>query len=97
MSLTREQVSHIAHLARLELTEAELETYTRQLSDILAYVDRLQAVYTDNIPPTTQVTGLHDVTRLDEIVTTDPAMRQQIINNIPTKEGDYIKVKTVFE
>lgn len=97
MSLTREQVTHIADLARLELTDAEVETFTRQLSDILAYVDRLQTVDTSNVPPTTQVTGLHDVTRTDVVAACDQTVRQQIINNIPAREGDYIKVKTVFE
>lgn len=97
MSLTRVQVAHIAHLARLSLTEAELDTFTRQLSDILAYVDRLQAVDTTDVPPTSQVTGQHDVTRADVVTVCAPATRQRIIDNIPATEGDAIKVKTVFE
>src|SRR5574338_1362313 len=52
MKLTREEVEHIAQLARLELTEEEKDRFREQLSDILAYAERLQALDTSHIPPT---------------------------------------------
>ena len=53
MLLTPEEVQHIAHLARLELTQEELTRYSQQLSRILDYFHELQAVDTNDIPPTT--------------------------------------------
>ena len=55
MKLSKEEVEHIAKLARLELSEEEIERYRSQLSDILDYADRLQALDTSNIPPTASV------------------------------------------
>jgi aspartyl-tRNA(Asn)/glutamyl-tRNA(Gln) amidotransferase subunit C len=51
MSITRDEVIHIAKLARLELSDAEIERYQHQLSSILEYADRLKTIETGNIPP----------------------------------------------
>jgi aspartyl-tRNA(Asn)/glutamyl-tRNA(Gln) amidotransferase subunit C len=66
MSLTAQEVSWVAHLARLELTEAELETMTRQLSAIVDYVAQLQRVHTDGIEPLAHPLAVHNVFRDDE-------------------------------
>lgn len=66
-SLTKDQVRHIAKLARLKLTEEEVEKFTTELTSILTYVDMLKEVDTKNVPPTAQVTGLHGKLREDEI------------------------------
>ena len=65
MSLTLDQVTHIAHLARLKLTDEELETYRGQLSDILEHVARLQELDTEGIPPTSSVLPPRSVLRED--------------------------------
>ncbi len=65
--LTKDQVKHIAKLARLELTESELEKFPKELTSILQYVDMLTEVDTANVPPTAQVTGQNNVFREDEI------------------------------
>lgn len=66
MKLTKDQVQKIAHLARLQLTEEELERYVSQLTDILSYVEMLKELNTEGVPETSQVTGLTNVTRKDE-------------------------------
>ena len=66
MSLTREEVAHIAQLARLELTDAELETYREQLSAILDHVAQLAELDTTGIPPTSSVLPDQAALRPDE-------------------------------
>lgn len=65
--LSPEDVRHIAKLARLNLSEAEVEQFSGQLTNILDYVDQLQAVKTEGVKPTEQVTGLTNALRPDEI------------------------------
>lgn len=67
MKLKKEDIQHIADLARLELSDEELEKYGSQLSDILNYIGQLKEVDTSNIEPTAQVTGLENITRADEV------------------------------
>lgn len=69
--LTREEVLHIAQLARLGLREDEIEKFQKQLSEILSYVDKLSEVKTENIEPTLQATGLLNCFRSD-VVSTEP-------------------------
>ena len=63
MSLSKEQIEHIAKLARLELTEEELDKYGGQLSDILNYIDQLKEVDVAGVLPTAQVTGMENIFR----------------------------------
>lgn len=67
MKLTKQQVEHVAMLARLGLSEAEIEKFQTQLSGILDYVEQLNEVNTEGISPTAQVTGLTNVMRADEV------------------------------
>lgn len=60
-------VKHVAHLARLPLNDNEIKLYSKQLSEVVSYIDQLNEVDTDNIEPTSQTTGLTNVTRNDEI------------------------------
>ena len=66
MSLTREEVEHIAELAKLGLTEEEKEQFRNQLSAILDYARMLQQLDTDDVSPTAHAMGLHNVMRPDE-------------------------------
>ncbi len=64
--IAREQVLHVARLARLELTEAELETIAGELSGILEHVDRIAALDLEGVEPTAHVVALENVLRADE-------------------------------
>lgn len=67
MKLTKEDVKKIAHLARLGLTDEEIERFAPQLTDILTFVELLNEVDTTGVPETCQVTGLANVTRKDTV------------------------------
>jgi aspartyl-tRNA(Asn)/glutamyl-tRNA(Gln) amidotransferase subunit C len=95
MKLTREQVIHIAGLARLALTENEIALYQEQLSAVLAYAERLQALDTDAIPPTATVLPVRNVTRADE---PRPSMaRDDVLANAPQAEDGCFRVQAVLE
>ncbi|MEZ5289044.1 MAG: Asp-tRNA(Asn)/Glu-tRNA(Gln) amidotransferase subunit GatC [Vicinamibacterales bacterium] len=79
-ALTRADVARIAELARLELTEQELELFTRQLGDILGYVEQIRDLDTTGVPPTSH--GLtRPVERTDDEVT--PLGKQAVLGNAP--------------
>lgn len=93
--LTRDDVLKLAQLARLELTDAEIEEYSIELTEILQYVEQLSSVDVGGLKPTNQVTGLTNVTRPDEIAVHgyEPA---ELLENLPSKKGSQIKVKRMI-
>ncbi len=93
--LTRDDVLKLARLARLELTEAEIVEYSSELSEILHYVEQLQAVDVDGLRPTQQVTGLTNVTRPDEVIDYGYKV-SELLNNVPAVLDDHIKVKRML-
>lgn len=95
MKLSREQVEHIAELARLELTEDELVLYQEQLSTILNYAERLQALDTDDILPTTTVLSSGSAMRADEVEI--PVDREDILSNAPDEAEGCFRVPAVLE
>lgn len=97
MKLTKEQVCHVAKLARLGLSEAEVEKFQTQLSGILDYVGQLNEVDTEGVEPTAQVTGLTNITRDDRVKTHALAKPEKLIECSPLPiERNQIKVKSVF-
>jgi aspartyl-tRNA(Asn)/glutamyl-tRNA(Gln) amidotransferase subunit C len=95
MQLSREEVEHIARLARLELTEEEKTRYQAQLSAILDYAQNLRQVETGEIPPTASVLPPRSVLRADEpgsVFSPD-----ELFANAPDTEDDQFKVPPVFE
>jgi len=97
MKLTKNEIKHIAELARLELSEVELKKYGSQLSDILDYIDKLKEVDTKGIEPTAQVTGLENIMREDEIKDWDSGERKKALAEAPELEDEQIKVKRILE
>lgn len=95
MILSREEVLHVAQLARLGLSEGDLERLQRQLSDIISSFQILQGLDTSAIPPTAQVIGQQSVLRADEVLPSSP--REEILENAPRKEEGFFRVKAVLE
>lgn len=95
MSLTAQEVQWVAHLARLELTEAELEIMTRQLSAIVAYVDQLKQLNTDGVEPMAHALAIHNVFREDEAAPSLPVAGA--LANAPQCRGDFYSVPAVLE
>lgn len=95
MSLTLEEVEHIADLARLRLSEEEKEHYREQLSAILEYFVQLQSLDTSGIPPTSSVLPAHSVLREDE---SRPGMGiKELLRNAPQAEAEQFRVPPVLE
>ena len=95
MRLTRDQVKHVAELAKLKLTEAEIDLFQEQLSAILEYADRLDELDTASIPPTAGVLPLRGVMRADEVRPSFP--REAMLANVPDAEKGFIRVKAVLD
>ncbi len=95
MALTLDEVRHVARLARLRLTDAELVEMQQQLSSILEHVDALQEVDVTGVPPTAQVTDVVNVVRPDDVRPSLPV--EEALAGAPHREGDFFKVKPVFE
>ena len=97
MQLSNEEVKKIAHLARLELTDDEIETYGGQLSAILDYVGQLKEVDVTGVAPTAQVGGLTNVAR-DDVAEPWPADEvEAALGQAPAREGRFVKVKRVIQ
>ena len=79
--ITADDVRKVAHLARLDLPEDKITTYTGQLERILDYVDQLQGVDTDGVPPTTRAVEVVNVTREDQVVATE--VREELLDQAP--------------
>lgn len=93
MSISREDVQHVALLARLELTEEEIVTYTKQLNSILEYAETLNQLDTSEVPPTAHVLPLHNVFREDQV---EPSMDQKkIVQNAPQEEEGFFRVPRI--
>lgn len=95
MALTSAEVAHVARLARLSLSEDELERMRSQLSNILEYIGLLQEVDVEGVAPTAQVTGLATVLRPDAV--TEGLTREQVLANAPDQRDGMFRVKGVFE
>lgn len=95
--ITKEQVEHIAKLARIGLTEQEKEKMTKELGAILTYVEKLNEVDTAGVEPTAQVTGLENVMRKDEAKPWWDGNPFDLVEAAPEQERGFVKVKEVFE
>lgn len=97
MALTRVEVQHIAELAKLKLTEEEIDRMTVQLSAILDHAARLQELNTDAIPPTASVIPLHNVLRDDQVSPSLPI--DAVLANAPDKDEDnqFFRVRAILK
>jgi len=95
MSLTADQIRWVAHLARLDLSENELQAITRTLSAVVDYINQLNEVNTDGVEPLAHALDLQNVFREDEpapSLTVDAALA-----NAPDRQGDFYGVPPVLE
>jgi aspartyl-tRNA(Asn)/glutamyl-tRNA(Gln) amidotransferase subunit C len=95
MKLSYEQVKHIAWLARLGLSEEEVEKFSLQLSNILENFEILKQVDTGNVPPATHTIPLQNVFRKDDV--TESYSQAEILSNAPKQEGNCFKVQAILE
>ncbi|RMF39681.1 MAG: Asp-tRNA(Asn)/Glu-tRNA(Gln) amidotransferase subunit GatC [Anaerolineae bacterium] len=95
MKLTLQEVEHIAALARLRLTDEEKAAYREQLSAVLEYVARLQALDTEGIPPTSSVQPAQTPLRPDHVEA--PMPREKLLANAPAVQDGQFRVPPVLE
>jgi aspartyl-tRNA(Asn)/glutamyl-tRNA(Gln) amidotransferase subunit C len=95
MKITRAEVEHVARLARLELTEPELETFTVQMDQILAYVDKLNALDTEGIVPTSHAVPMENAFRADE--PRESLGIEGALANAPNRVESFFRVPKVIE
>jgi aspartyl-tRNA(Asn)/glutamyl-tRNA(Gln) amidotransferase subunit C len=95
MKLSREEVMHIAALAKVGVTDEDVEKFREQLSNILENFAALQKVDTTDIAPTAQSITLQNIIMPDDV---RPSMgTDMVLSNAPQREGDFFKVKIVLE
>lgn len=95
MSVSKEDVIHIAKLARLEISDEELERYTIDLDNIVDYANTLSSIDVSNVKPTNHILDIKNVFRADEV---KPSYnREEILKNAPTKAGGCVSVPKVIE
>jgi len=95
MTLSREEVRHIALLARLAVSEAEEAALAEQLGHILQYFEKLAALDTQNVEPTAHV--VHMAPGYREDVVTNPPAPEELRANAPARDGDFFKVPKIIE
>lgn len=95
MRITREDAVHVARLARLELSEDEVETFSRQLSDIIEHAARVEALDTEGVEPTAHPVPLSNVLRADEV---RPSLdRDEVLAQAPAEESGYFRVPRILD
>ena len=92
--ISNDDVRKVARLANLDLPENQITTYTTQLERILDYVDQLQRIDTQGVPPTARAVEVTNVTRDDSIIST--TSREELLNQAPQREGDFYRVPRII-
>ena len=93
-NITPDVVDHVAKLCRIHLTNEERKKFTEQLDQILAYMDKLNELSTEDVEPTSHVLPLKNVLRKDELF---PSLdSEKALANAPDKHGEYFKVPKII-
>jgi len=94
MKITKEEIIHVATLARLHLSGEEIESLTGQLDDILSYVDKLNGLDTEGVAPTTHALDIHNAFREDEVVAS--LSREEALANAPQNNSEAFVVPRII-
>ena len=93
--ITMRDVEHVARLSRLALTDQEKERMRRELDGILSYIDKLRALDTTGVPPTSHAVPMTNVMREDE---PRPSLSQdEMLANAPERSGEFFRVPKILE
>ncbi len=94
-TITPEGVIHVANLARLEFDADETEDFTKQLARILDYIGKLNELDTEDVPPTSHIRPLHNITKPDIVKTS--LNRDAVLQNAPEQTEGYFGVPRVID
>ena len=95
MQISKQEVEHVAKLARLEITEGEKDTFSKQLTSILTYIEELKSWDTTGVEPTATVLEQTNVLREDRARPSLPV--EQAVMNAPDSAGGYFRVPKILE
>ncbi len=95
MKITKEEIEHVALLARLSLSEEEKELFGSQLSSILEYMEKLNELDTQGTEPTSHVLSLYNVMRDDAAISSIP--REDALMNAPSRTDKFYRVPKIIE
>ncbi|MTH54205.1 Asp-tRNA(Asn)/Glu-tRNA(Gln) amidotransferase subunit GatC [Bacillus mangrovi] len=93
--ISTDQVKHVAHLARLAITEEEAQMFTKQLDAIISFAEQLNELDTENVELTTHVLDMKNVMREDKPAKGLPV--EDVVKNAPDQKDGYIRVPTILE
>ena len=93
--ISEQDIRKLASLSKLKLSDVEVNIYQKELTSIVAYIEQLSNVDVNGVDPTSQVTGLRNVTRVDELIDygVSPA---ELLKNAPSKKDNQFKVKRMI-
>ena len=94
MSITIRDVEYVAKLAKLKLSEAEKRKFQKELDKIITYIDQLNQVDTENVPPTSHVIPMENVLREDKVKSS--LTQEEALANAPDKKDGYFRVPKVI-
>jgi aspartyl-tRNA(Asn)/glutamyl-tRNA(Gln) amidotransferase subunit C len=97
MALKKEEIEHLADLARLQIDDEEIEQYGEQMTSILEYVQTLGQLDTDDVEEFAHATSGENAFRADEVKRCENDVREKAIGEFPNREGDLLEVQAVFE
>jgi len=95
MAISKKEVEYVAHLARLRLSEEEKERFTHQLDQILEYIQQLNQLDTEKVPPTSHVLALKNVWREDEVKSSLPL--PEVLSNAPQADEKFFLVPKIID
>lgn len=93
--ITKNQVKHVAHLAKLDFSEEEIEHFAYQLDQMIHYAEKLNEIETDNVEATSHVLDVRNILREDEVRESLP--REKALKNAPDQKDGQFKVPSVLE
>ncbi|MFA6375986.1 MAG: Asp-tRNA(Asn)/Glu-tRNA(Gln) amidotransferase subunit GatC [Candidatus Paceibacterota bacterium] len=94
--ISKEEIQHIAKLARLGLSDNDIAKYQKELSAILGYVDKLKEVDVEGVKPFTHSVDISNVLRLDEKIERTAEDSGKLKKQMPQTKNEYLKVRSVF-
>ena len=93
--ISKDEVKHVAHLARLEFSEQDVEKFANQLDAIIGFAEQLNELDTSNVKPTTHVLDMKNILREDKSVKGLP--REEVLKNAPDHQDGQVRVPTILE
>ncbi|OGP68036.1 MAG: asparaginyl/glutamyl-tRNA amidotransferase subunit C [Deltaproteobacteria bacterium RBG_16_44_11] len=95
MKLSAQEIEHVAHLARLEITPKEKEKFTAQLNDILGYIDKLNELDTQGVEPMSHAIAVTNAFREDKVL--DSIGTAKTLTNAPDARGEFFRVPKIID